>query len=317
MINLTHFSASTIESSRSSVVSRNNLIDVEVKGFKKVDPSQLGITILPGVLSFSNEMLEVHTTYNAEVIVKNIKDSPLKFLIQYFPDIDFHSIVTHPNKSLHFCLFVLLFCSFVCKIIISHFSSFILVKLAPGQSSTIRFELSMNCTGSLGGEIQFVDEDHMKYCLLPSSANSSASRFLSAKNVALGKRLGNGSFGTVYIGTYCGDEVAIKEMKEQEKMLGEDDDPNKALDKEMLLMSQLRSPFIVQYIGTVFSPGSVFLVMELCKFGTLTSYITDNANISPKLKFLFCYDAARGFLSLILIFILFCFVFPIRSFISS
>eukprot|EP01107_Rhizomastix_libera_P012940 TRINITY_DN3402_c0_g1_i1.p1 TRINITY_DN3402_c0_g1~~TRINITY_DN3402_c0_g1_i1.p1 ORF type:complete len:374 (+),score=114.45 TRINITY_DN3402_c0_g1_i1:35-1123(+) len=210
-------------------------------------------------------MLEVHQPYYSEVIVKNLERSSLKLSIQYIPDIDFHSII--PSNS------------------IAH--------LSPGQSCSIKFELTMNCSGSLGGEIQFIDESRDQYCILSASANSSASRFLSAKNVALGKKLGSGSFGTVYAGSYCGDDVAIKEIKENNDGIGGTDEKTE-LDKEMLLMSQLHSPYIVQYIGTVFSPKSVYLVMELCKFGTMSSYLTNNPNISPKLKFMFCFDAARG-----------------------
>jgi len=266
LVSLSHFTQSSIESSRSSMVSKFNLIDPVACGFiKSEEPSLLGVFFSPSVLSFGDEMLEVHQPYCSEVNIKNMNPSTLNFSIQYLPDVDFHTVNLSTRK----------------------------LKLSPGQETTIQFELIMKCTGSFGGEIQFIEEQKGEYCVLPASANSAASRFLSSKNVALGKKLGSGSFGTVYSGTYCGEQVAIKEVKEQEKTIGEED-TTKELDKEMLLMSQLRSPFIVSYMGTVFSPGSVYLVMELCKNGTLTSYLSKNHDVSPKLKIKFCFDAARG-----------------------
>ncbi|SPQ95686.1 Protein tyrosine and serine/threonine kinase [Plasmodiophora brassicae] len=78
-------------------------------------------------------------------------------------------------------------------------------------------------------------------------------------------KLGMGHFGEVYRGSLWGTDIAIKQLKKQQV----DEDILTSLKHEIAILSQLRHPNIVLYIGACTYQPNVCIVTEWCSGGTL------------------------------------------------
>ncbi|QRW13863.1 TKL/LISK/LISK-DD1 protein kinase [Ceratobasidium sp. AG-Ba] len=87
------------------------------------------------------------------------------------------------------------------------------------------------------------------------------------------KRLGSGSFGNVYKGTYLGIDVAIKEV-----LPSKDYDVAKYFEREWRLMKEARHPNVVLFLGLSRAPppdNRIFIVSEFIDNGNLRVMIHD------------------------------------------
>jgi len=100
--------------------------------------------------------------------------------------------------------------------------------------------------------------------------------------------IGEGSFGTVFRGLYRTQEVAVKVLKNQRWGLKISE-----FFREMKIMEELRSPYIVNFIGAVVFPGRMCIVTEFIQHGSLASLIRKES-LSLLLKVRMCLDCARG-----------------------
>ncbi|KAK7689174.1 hypothetical protein QCA50_007865 [Cerrena zonata] len=107
------------------------------------------------------------------------------------------------------------------------------------------------------------------------------------------KKLGSGSFGNVYKGTYLGIEVAIKEVLPSTEY-----DVAKYFEREWRLMKEARHPNVVQYLGLSRAPapdGRIFIISEFIENGNLRTYIYDRQKPFPwRLRISFATDIARA-----------------------
>ncbi|KAL5478738.1 hypothetical protein ACEPAI_2015 [Sanghuangporus weigelae] len=107
------------------------------------------------------------------------------------------------------------------------------------------------------------------------------------------KKLGSGSFGNVYKGSYLGIDVAIKEV-----LPSNDYDVAKYFEREWRLMKECRHPNVVLYLGLSRAPdpdGRIFIISEFIENGNLRSYIHDKTKPFPwKLRISFATDIARA-----------------------
>jgi len=85
-------------------------------------------------------------------------------------------------------------------------------------------------------------------------------------------RIGSGSCGEVYKGVYVGTPVAIKLLANGG--LGSQEDLD-ALRREVSILSTLRHPNVVLFLGAGFKPPAVFFVMEYCELGSLADLVYD------------------------------------------
>jgi serine/threonine protein kinase len=105
--------------------------------------------------------------------------------------------------------------------------------------------------------------------------------------------IGKGSFGEVYRGKWRGVEVAIK------RMLIDDMETVTSFMKEASLMSTLRHPNIVQFLGASIKPPHLNLITELCTRGSLHDVLrTFKVAVPKKRKKQMLVDAALGMLYL-------------------
>ncbi|KAF8870643.1 kinase-like domain-containing protein [Gymnopilus junonius] len=107
------------------------------------------------------------------------------------------------------------------------------------------------------------------------------------------KKLGSGSFGNVYKGTYLGIEVAIKEV-----LPSTDYDVSKYFEREWRLMKECRHPNICLFIGLSRAPppdNRIFIISEFIENGNVRLYIHDKSKPFPwKLRISFATDVARA-----------------------
>lgn len=114
---------------------------------------------------------------------------------------------------------------------------------------------------------------------------------IDVSKLKLGKRIGKGSFGEVYLGHYLGTEVAVK------KILANKITPEftQEFAREATLMRDLRHPNVVQFIGAAFEEPDICIVTEYMSQGSLYHLLHDpNIKISWEMVRKIALDAARG-----------------------
>ncbi|KIM27090.1 hypothetical protein M408DRAFT_330223 [Serendipita vermifera MAFF 305830] len=106
-------------------------------------------------------------------------------------------------------------------------------------------------------------------------------------------KLGSGSFGNVYKGTYLGIEVAIKEVLPSTEY-----DVGKYFEREWRLMKEARHPNVVLYLGLSKAPppsNTIYIISEFIPNGNLRTYIYNRKMPLPwRLRVSFAIDIARA-----------------------
>eukprot|EP01119_Soliformovum_irregulare_P003488 TRINITY_DN1406_c0_g2_i2.p2 TRINITY_DN1406_c0_g2~~TRINITY_DN1406_c0_g2_i2.p2 ORF type:complete len:342 (-),score=110.26 TRINITY_DN1406_c0_g2_i2:35-1060(-) len=91
------------------------------------------------------------------------------------------------------------------------------------------------------------------------------------KDVRVEKKIGSGAFGEVYLGTWSGNQVALKKMV--------DHDSEEFLN-EVATLSRVKHVNIVQYYGICIEDGVQWIVMEYMSGGSLHSLLL-RKNLDP------------------------------------
>jgi len=87
--------------------------------------------------------------------------------------------------------------------------------------------------------------------------------------ITIGKKLGGGNYGEVYLGNWNGTDVALKKMKNNEDFI--------SFEKEAsVLMTLGNHPFIVQFLGKYISGNDQYIVTEYVQMGSLSDFLTKN-----------------------------------------
>lgn len=113
---------------------------------------------------------------------------------------------------------------------------------------------------------------------------------INYKELRLEEKVGEGNFGEVFRGSWCGSVVAVKTTHQ--------DIAHEVMDRflsEINLMSALHHPNIVIFMGACITQPNVCLVMEYLSKGCLYDFIHDkDAKIDMALLHRFATDVARG-----------------------
>ncbi|WWC85523.1 uncharacterized protein L201_000387 [Kwoniella dendrophila CBS 6074] len=112
------------------------------------------------------------------------------------------------------------------------------------------------------------------------------------EDIQWGKRLGAGSFGSVYKGSYLGIDIAIKEVLPSTEY-----DVHKYFEREWRIMRECRHPNIVLFLGLSKAPGDdgrVFIISEFVPRGNLRQYILSSHPFPWRLRLSFATDVARA-----------------------
>ncbi|XP_059656422.1 serine/threonine-protein kinase STY8-like [Cornus florida] len=103
--------------------------------------------------------------------------------------------------------------------------------------------------------------------------------------------VGSGSFGDLYKGTYCNQEVAIKVLKAEqvnENMLRE-------FSQEVFIMRKIRHKHVVQFIGACTRPQKLCIVTEFMSRGSVYTLLHKSSTVFKLPTVLkFAIDVAKG-----------------------
>lgn len=100
--------------------------------------------------------------------------------------------------------------------------------------------------------------------------------------------IGEGSFGTVYLGRWCEQPVAIKTLEGQ--LTSED---REQFIREVNIMSRLRNRSITQFYGVCLESGRMCLVMEYMSMGSLYD-VLGKITLNPDQQHRIALGVARG-----------------------
>ncbi|XP_027125115.2 probable serine/threonine-protein kinase SIS8 isoform X1 [Coffea arabica] len=111
------------------------------------------------------------------------------------------------------------------------------------------------------------------------------------EDMALGERIGLGSYGEVYHGDWHGTEVAVKRFLDQD-IAGESLEEFKS---EVWIMKRLRHPNVVLFMGAVTRPPNLSIVTEFLPRGSLYRLLhRPNNQLDERRRLRMALDAARG-----------------------
>ncbi|KAL2342353.1 hypothetical protein Fmac_003638 [Flemingia macrophylla] len=111
------------------------------------------------------------------------------------------------------------------------------------------------------------------------------------EEIAMGERIGLGSYGEVYRGDWHGTEVAVKKFLYQD-ISGESLEEFKS---EVQIMRRLRHPNVVLFMGAVTRPPNLSIVTEFLPRGSLYRLIhRPNNQLDERRRLRMALDAARG-----------------------
>ena len=112
---------------------------------------------------------------------------------------------------------------------------------------------------------------------------------LNPADIKLGKELGRGAYGTVFAATLRGQNVAVKKLNSQNI----DDKKLADFKKEVEIMSKLRHPNVLLFMGACTQPGNLMIVTELMPKGSLRDLLKDS-KYTFKQRMQFAKQTAQG-----------------------
>ncbi|KAL7717563.1 Protein serine/threonine kinase [Entamoeba marina] len=156
-----------------------------------------------------------------------------------------------------------------------------IITLKKGKACEFEIYIKPLCTCSIDEHIMLIALDMNKgiqYDIeIPIKMKTEITSHLDYSELIEEKKIGEGSFGIVYKGTFRGNQVAIKKMKEVQ----DDDDVIKEFNKEVSMLDKFRSDYIVHFYGAVMIPHKICMVTEFAQYGSLQDLM--NKQNQPRL----------------------------------
>ncbi|KAL6077557.1 serine/threonine-protein kinase STY13 [Balamuthia mandrillaris] len=114
---------------------------------------------------------------------------------------------------------------------------------------------------------------------------------LRSEEIRLGTRLGQGAFGVVHQGTLRGQQVAIKRLTKQNMS----EASLTSFRREMRIMSKLRQPHLLLFMGACTEPGKLMIVTEFMAKGSVQDLLHNpQVELTFKRRMLMAKQAALG-----------------------
>ena len=165
----------------------------------------------------------------------------------------------------------------------------------------VEFEVFIKplCTTSIEDSIRLVTVNMKKgvetFNEVKISFTTQLSTRLDPDELIEDRKLGEGTFGTVYEGTFRGQKVAIKKMKnleneeDQQKLIAE-------FDKEVKMLDKFRSIYVINFVGAVYLVKKIAIVTELAPYGSIQDMIQNSQDnpLKKSMRIKFCFDCTKG-----------------------
>ncbi|ELP84035.1 protein serine/threonine kinase, putative [Entamoeba invadens IP1] len=169
------------------------------------------------------------------------------------------------------------------------------VSLKRGYACEFSIYLTPHCTCQIDNSLQIVSKNFKngdeKYNTISLHGTTQQSTRIDYDELVEENKLGEGSFGIVYKGTYRKHIVAIKKMKNIM-----DDNAIDEFINEVSMLDKFRSEYIVHFYGAVFIPNKVCMVTEFAQFGSLQDLMEHkkSGEIDVILRVKMMLDASKG-----------------------
>ncbi|KAE8698753.1 ACT-like protein tyrosine kinase family protein isoform 2 [Hibiscus syriacus] len=92
---------------------------------------------------------------------------------------------------------------------------------------------------------------------------------IDPRHLKFGNKIASGSYGDLFKGTYCSQEVAIKVLKPESI----NTDLQKEFALEVFIMRKVRHKNVVQFIGACTKPPNLFIITEFMSGGSVYDYL--------------------------------------------
>ncbi|ELP88651.1 protein kinase, putative, partial [Entamoeba invadens IP1] len=177
-----------------------------------------------------------------------------------------------------------------------------IVTLKSGFACEFEVFITPYCTMDLSDEVVIVSLDlhsgKQNTTFINIKALVEQSTRLDYDEIKTEKKLGEGSFGIVFKGTYRGNVVAIKKMKQVDNSNKEN--TIEEFKKEVEMLDKFRSEYIVHFYGAVFVPNKVCMVTEFAEFGSLKDLMKHKTSneVDMKIRVKMMRDSSKGILYL-------------------
>ena len=169
--------------------------------------------------------------------------------------------------------------------------------LKPGEACEFELSLTVFCTTHID-DVLLIIAKPLKHTereivkTLDLFIESELSWKLDVSEFNQEKKIGEGSYGIVYLGTFRGKKAAIKRFKwiEYEPKI------QLEFEKEVAMMAKFRCDYIIQFFGACFFVNNICMVTEFADYGNLDDLVNnyDINDIKMKMKLKYLIDAARG-----------------------
>lgn len=114
---------------------------------------------------------------------------------------------------------------------------------------------------------------------------------IDSSQLKLQNKVASGSFGDLYRGTYCGQDVAIKILKVERL----NDSLQQEFAQEVFIMRKVRHKNVVQFIGACTKPPNLSIVTEFMSGGSVYEYLQkQKAAMKPATLLKIACDVAKG-----------------------
>lgn len=220
------------------------------------------------VLTFDGELIPVNEESRDLICIGNRTDHHLKVQFSVKQGCDQYTIKTEPQ----------------------------LITLKKGEACEFEIFITPLCSCTLKDELIVTSLDVEKGILTTTpiglSVETTLTTRLDYRELKEDEKLGEGSFGIVYRGTFRGHQVAIKKMKESNNT----DAAKKEFEDEIIMLDKFRSDYIIHFYGAVFIPGKICIVTEYASYGSLNNLINRRRDdpVSKDVRVKILLDAARG-----------------------
>ena len=178
--------------------------------------------------------------------------------------------------------------------------------VAPGASVGVAVTMTCKCTSAFdvdfiviacpGGRREWENRavEHFAVCINVCLESQLTTLLDSDELDLVTPAIGNGSFGVVYRGGWRGQTVAVKVLKNQDRLLA-DSAARRGFLNEVATLEKLRHPAIITFVGAVRLPGHYSIVTEYCAYGNLWTALQQHAPaFSYALKLKALLNCAQG-----------------------